>query len=227
MLDILVNFVSTATFRQFVIKLMERGIEINHLAPDINLAEEMIVLVLITLADALRRYGTEILSQRLEMIRPDDRFVNLLCDAGTIIMTEVMHAAFSNPSRFPLVLPLEPYTNTNWTGEQYFEFFRETINSLLNVYPTLEICRIISDNLPAQVGDLHAFLESRAENVPRVMHIPCLSHLINLIFMYVIRTDLFANVGMQLAECILLTSLALSTITMTMPKPLCRSSATR
>jgi hypothetical protein len=35
MLDVPINVVSTATFRQFISKLVKHGIEISHLAPDI------------------------------------------------------------------------------------------------------------------------------------------------------------------------------------------------
>jgi hypothetical protein len=51
MLDIPINVVSTAPFHQFVIKLMERGIEISHLTPDIKLAEAMMVSSDVMLAD--------------------------------------------------------------------------------------------------------------------------------------------------------------------------------
>jgi hypothetical protein len=87
---------------------------------------------------------------------------------------------------------LEPYANANSTGERYSKFFRETVHS------PLEICGIICDNLLVQIAGLHAFLAHRAEDVPRIMQIPCLNHMTNLAFTYPIRTDPFAYVVRQL-----------------------------
>jgi hypothetical protein len=80
---------------------MEHGIDINRLAPDTNLAEVMMALLHITLADALRRCGTKPLSQRPEIIPRNPRFVSLRCDAGPVLTIKVVYAALSNPSRFP------------------------------------------------------------------------------------------------------------------------------
>jgi hypothetical protein len=101
-----------------------------------------------------------------------------------------------------LVLPLEQYANPNRTGEQYSEFFRVTVNSLLDTHPPLEICGIICDNLPPQVAGLRTFLDSRAEDIPRIMHIPSMNHIINLVFTEAIPTDPFANVATQFHQVI-------------------------
>lgn len=161
---------------------MEHGIQISHLARNINLAEAMMAPFHVTLTDALRRCGTEAFSQLIEIIRRDHQFINLHCGTGIIATIKVMHAALSNSSCLPLILPLEPHANTNWTGKQYSEFFRETVILLFNIHPSLEICGITCAHLPALVAGLIPFLESRAEDTPRVMHIPCLNHLINLVF---------------------------------------------
>jgi hypothetical protein len=55
MLDIHIEIVSTAAFHQFVIQVMEHRIEISNLAPDKTLAEAMLTLSHVTLADALGR----------------------------------------------------------------------------------------------------------------------------------------------------------------------------
>jgi hypothetical protein len=64
MLDIPIDIVSTAAFHQFVIKLMEYGIMFSHLAPDKTLAEAMLTLSHVTLADTLRRCGSDALDVR-------------------------------------------------------------------------------------------------------------------------------------------------------------------
>jgi hypothetical protein len=61
MLDIPIDLALAAMFHQTVIELMEHGIEISHLAPNIDLAEAMIAPSHVTLGDALRRCGTETL----------------------------------------------------------------------------------------------------------------------------------------------------------------------
>jgi hypothetical protein len=128
--------------------------------------------------------------------------VNWLCDGVTVVAIKVVHAAFSNPSRLPLLLPLEPSANATCIFGQYFEIFRETVNSLLNAHPPSEICRSICDNLSVQVAGLHSFLEIRAEDVSRIMHIPHLNHMLNLVVRYGIRTDPFANVVRHLLQVI-------------------------
>jgi hypothetical protein len=104
------------------------------------------------------------------------------------------------PSSSSLGFALEPYASPNRTGEQYFKFFRETSNSLLDAYLPIEICGSICDNLPAQVAGLHAFLESRAEGVPRIMCILCLNYMIKLVFTSATRTDPVTNVVTQLPQ---------------------------
>jgi hypothetical protein len=156
----------------------------------------------LTLAETLCRCQTEAFSHRLEIVRRDRRFVNLLCEARVIVTIMIGHAALSSPSRIPLVLPLERSANTNWKGEQYSEFFTETASSLPDIHPRLEICGIICDSLPAQVAGLHAFLEPRNENVFRIVYNRCLNSLIDLVCTDAIWTDPFASVVTQLLEVI-------------------------
>jgi hypothetical protein len=54
-LDIPIDIVSTAAFHQFVIQVMEHGIEISHLAPDKTLAKAMLTLSHVKLAGTLGR----------------------------------------------------------------------------------------------------------------------------------------------------------------------------
>jgi hypothetical protein len=123
----------------------------------------------VTLTEALCRCETEAFGHPLKIIHRDHQFVNLLCNAGIMVTIKILHVVLSGPSCLPLVLPLEPYTNTNWTGEQYFQFFCDTANSPLHGHPPLETWGIIWDNLPARAVGLRAFLEGRAEDTPRIM----------------------------------------------------------
>jgi hypothetical protein len=155
----------------------------------------------VTLNDALRRREIEYFRQRLEIVRRHHRLINLFGGAGTVVTIKVCmrRSATSSSSE---VLPLEPYANTNWTGKQYFAFFPEIFNSRRDAHPPLEICGIICNSLPVQIACLHVFLESRAEDAPRIMHRSDLDHMVNFVFTYAIRTHPFTNISTQLPQVI-------------------------
>jgi hypothetical protein len=92
-------------------------------------------------------------------------------------------------------LPLEPWKNTNWNAEQYEQFFRETVSKLQEQHGKhrVEICGIICDNLPAQVAGLRNFLSSEDGLRTGIFHIPCLNHMVNLVFVHAIKDKVFAE----------------------------------
>jgi hypothetical protein len=113
----------------------------------------------IRLADALGRWGTGTFSQRLHIVPYDHSSVNSLCDADTVLTIKILHAVLRTERRISLILVLKRDRSTNWTGEQYFEVFHETVNLRPDSHSPLKICAIIFDNLPTQDADSHAFLE--------------------------------------------------------------------
>jgi hypothetical protein len=50
-----------------------------------------------TMSDESRQVWQTMFTQRLREIRRNDRFVNLICDAGTVIHFKIVHAALSHP----------------------------------------------------------------------------------------------------------------------------------
>jgi hypothetical protein len=83
--------------------------------------------------------------------------------------------------------------NHDWNAELYESFFRESTTNLLNDFPTLEICGVVCDALPAQIPDLLPFLEPDPQ-WSAIRHICCLNHTINLVFIYFLKFPPVAEV---------------------------------
>jgi hypothetical protein len=114
---------------------------------------------------------------------PRHRFINLLCDAGTVKIIKVVHCAISNPTRLCEILPLEAYENDGWTVADYESFFTETVTDLYQRgSPEIEICGIMSDNLPAQINSISSFLSVEGGPGSGIMHVPCLNQMISPVF---------------------------------------------
>jgi hypothetical protein len=200
-LDFPINAVITLDFRTFLADVMELGVEMNKISPGANFRDLLPSWSHGTMSQRLRKCGHDVFEERLRIIRQDHRFVNLLCDAGTVNNVKVVHCAISNPTRLNEILPLEPYDNDNWTAADYTAFFSETVTDLeRRGMSEIEICGIICDNLPAQVNGLLAFLG--IENGPGagIIHVPCLNHAANLVFAYAIRHHAFADVIQELPD---------------------------
>jgi hypothetical protein len=72
-------------------------------------------------------------------------------------------------------------------------FFRESMINILNNFPTLEICDIVCDNLPAYLAGLRRFLQSDIQWSP-IRYILCLNQMINLVFIYALKFPPVAEV---------------------------------
>jgi hypothetical protein len=66
--------------------------------------------------------------------------------------------------------------------------------------PDIEICGIICDNQPAQIRGLSSFLSVKGGPGSGIMHVPCLNHMINLVFSYAIQCDPFVEVMNDLPD---------------------------
>jgi hypothetical protein len=108
--------------------------------------------------------------------RPGCSIREFVCDAGTILYIKVIYYGFVKPAAIPDILLPNPQANDDWNAEQYESFFHESMINLLNDFPTLEICDVICDNLPAQIAVLRRFLESGPQ-WSAIRHIPCLNHM--------------------------------------------------
>jgi hypothetical protein len=195
-LDIPVNVLITPAFHDYLIKIMESAILVVRNVPGLNLSEAFPMVGHERMSQELRECGHAVYDERIGTIRDDHRFVNIICDAGTVMTMKVVHAAVSNPSRLLRILPLEPYENTNWNAENYETFFHEVVASLSQEVEgsSVEICGVICDNLPAQVAGLRRFLSSDEGSRTGIQHVRCLNHMTNLVFIYAIRTKPFTEV---------------------------------
>jgi hypothetical protein len=151
-LDMSVARIATPSFRDFLGNLLESGAALRAMAPGVNLLEVIPAWSRPTTAEAMLAAARDSFHNRLQVIARDIRFVCFLCDAGTILSTRVVHGAFTNPSCLPEVISLLPCENIAWDALPYERFFRETIVTFTDKYPSLEICGIVCDNLPAQVS---------------------------------------------------------------------------
>jgi hypothetical protein len=132
-LDTPINGVIQEEFRRFCMPLMQYGIDIERLSHGADIPDFFPSVSHATMSDELRQIGQTIFIQRLREIRRNDRFVNLVCDAGTEIHFKIMHAALSHPSQFSIAIPLEPCENLDWNSDQYESFFGKTVTALLQM----------------------------------------------------------------------------------------------
>jgi hypothetical protein len=103
------------------------------------------------LTQAVITCAKEAFSQHRQVVEQDHRFMNLIYDGGTVANIKAVHCAIANPTHLPDIFPLEPYKNENRTAERCKAFFRETVKSLSDDTPAMEICEVICDDLPAWV----------------------------------------------------------------------------
>jgi hypothetical protein len=188
-LDIPINVVIQEQFRRFRVHLMQHAIGIEGLSHDADILGLFPSVSHATMSDELQRNGETLFTELLREIHRNDRFVNLICDSGTLTHFKVVHAAFSYPSPFSKVIPLEPHENHNWNADQYEFFFQKTLTArLLNDgNRPLEVYGIICDNLPAQVVGLFHFINNKEGPGAGIMHVCCFSHMTNLVFSHAIR----------------------------------------
>jgi hypothetical protein len=111
------------------------------------------------MSERLRKRGHDVFEERFRIIRQENRFINPLCDAGTVKSIKIVHGAISNLTRLCEIIPLEPYENDGWTAADDESLFTETVTDLYQRGNSdIEICGIICDNLPAQISGLSGLL---------------------------------------------------------------------
>ena len=107
------------------------------------------------------------------------RFVNMKVDAGTVLRAHVTHALIDNP--FVELIPwiLDAVENDSWDTHDYESFILSRIQLVQN--EGIHIAAIIHDNLAVQANAVTNVLNS-LEQCPRTLDIPCLNHMLNLVF---------------------------------------------
>jgi hypothetical protein len=142
---------------------MQYGTDIKRSSYDADIPDLFPSVSHTTMSDKLRRIGQTMFIQHLREIRGNTRFVNLVCDAGSIIYFKVIDAALSHPSRSSKVILLEPYENHDWNADQYESFLQKTVTTLLPNDDNWqqEVYGILCANLPAQVAGLLHFINDK------------------------------------------------------------------
>jgi hypothetical protein len=114
------------------------------------------------------------------------RFINLVCDAGTVQIFHMLYALVTSPycTLPPFVANLVDCRGVS--GADYAKFFEDNIGS--QFADGLVVCGVIINNLAAQILGLHESL-AFSENVAArtVSYIPCFCHTINLVFVNLMK----------------------------------------
>jgi hypothetical protein len=129
------------------------------------------------LAQPAERSNSRPPKKKLDSWRP----LNLTCDKNTV---EIL----SHPLMFVLddIRPLEPRKNVN-SANHYYLFCHEVDNQF--VQNECQPFGIVCDNFQAQVSGIGQFISEHKDMTVPVMHMPCCSHWINLVFISSHRTN--------------------------------------
>jgi hypothetical protein len=142
---------------------MKYGIDIERLSHGANIPDLFPSVSHATMSDEFQRTGQAMFIQCPRKVRRNHRFVNLVCDTGTVVHFKIIHVALSHPSRFSKVTPFEPYENHDWNADQYESLFEKIVTALLpnDGNRPLEVCGSICDNILAQVAGLLHFINDK------------------------------------------------------------------
>ena len=107
-------------------------------------------------------------------------FINIKIDAGTVLNSHVTHAIADSPwgNLVPWVLDVQ--ANCRWDTSNYEQFLIQHLQTV-SMVPNLCVCSVVHDNLAAQSNAVATVL-STWDSVPRILDIPCLNHMANLVF---------------------------------------------
>jgi hypothetical protein len=203
-LDFPIATLCTQTFRDYIGFLFNSAVRLRQTVPGINLAEIIPRWSEHTLSEAMIKVAEDRFTKCIQVVSRDVRFVCLICDAGTVVNSKVVHAAFTNPANIDDIVTLPPFENLDWDATASFNFFRQTVTTYAGDDATvsLEICGVVCDNLPAQVVGLQHFLASDDGHWAGIMHVPCLNHMANLVFSHVIKETVFHQVAQALPDIV-------------------------
>jgi hypothetical protein len=105
-LDSPINAVISPHFGAFVADVMQPGMKFNKLGPGANFCDIFPFWSHATMSKRLRKRGHGVSQERFRIIRHEHRFINLLCDTGTVKTIKLVHWANSNPTRLCDPVPL-------------------------------------------------------------------------------------------------------------------------
>jgi hypothetical protein len=164
-LDEFVHDIASITIRLICSSPHFRAESIPHISPT-------------TLTRRLQEMSQEAFDRMVGGLYVRIHCMNLLTDSGTVLGFTALLATLLNPNYPGTILPLDTFENRNYDGGHYEVFFRSLISEIIRY--EIELVTIVCDNCLAQVNGVAqalAFLPN-----PAILHIPCLSHIANLVF---------------------------------------------
>lgn len=140
--------------------------------------------------ETLGRVSDKIESKMIRIFSEDINFANLLADTGTTNKLCVQQFVLSNPN-FPLMrYPHSNFENINFDNEQYAAVFQEAIENAIS--NGINIVSIIADSQAAQTKGIIKLLSTHENPIIKaIVHIPCVSHMVNRVFAELLNSDLF------------------------------------
>lgn len=185
-IDIPISKTSSNNFRQFVNKILKIGMEISKMYPNSNpdLNRYTVSLTPKKINTSMQLLSILEFEKRLKLFQ-NKIFINVLCDAGTVLGYKCIHAMLGHPG-INDVIPFEIFENHEFNGDDYSQFFNEVFDKAFQ--NKLFISSVIIDNLPSQMNGIYNLINS-SENpmIKSIIVVPCLCHLTNLIFTTSIR----------------------------------------
>ena len=165
--------------KEFVRCILALGIDLNQNGIGKEYLSAIRFYSAPTISKRIIDYGNKIKQDQFMRLK-EIRFINLLIDSGTVNKFKCVHVLASNPHYYEMPVLLEVMENTNYSKEDYELLFQNIFEKSKEL--NLTIVSLICDNLPAQVGGVKGFLNSPDKNIQAILHVPCLAHMCNLIF---------------------------------------------
>jgi hypothetical protein len=91
--EISINVMTAGAFYSFTVRLMQYGVQANAIVHGLSIAEAIPAASHATIAQVMLMCAKEVVAQRLDVLERDYRFVNLVCDAGTVTNVKVATCA--------------------------------------------------------------------------------------------------------------------------------------
>jgi hypothetical protein len=177
--------IASSSMVHFVRSVLELGISLGRASPTVT-AEMLAPSISAKKVNKMVRLSGEARAEAVLSQYRDRRFVNLVCDAGTVQNLHTVYALVTNPYCRDSPFIAAMIDSTQLTGDDYAAFFENTLIALFA--DELVVCGVVVDNLAAQSLGLRRALElSENPAVRTVSHIPCFCHAINLVFTNSIR----------------------------------------
>lgn len=144
--------------------------------------------------DVTERVSGEIESKMIRKFAEDINYANLLADTGTTNRLTVQQFVISNPNFPSMRFPQSNFENINFNGIQYAVIFQEAIEKALQ--DGIKIVAIIADSQTAQTSGIIELLRNHENpNIKAIVHIPCVSHIINRVFASLLSNSLFKKIA--------------------------------